>query len=180
MRKVKLYIAASLDGKIAKPDDSVAWLESILNPDQTDYGYKDFYNSVDTTIMGNKTYQAIRNFDTPFPYLDKTNYVFTRNTELKNNEYVEFVSREVDSFIQKLKKQEGKDIWLIGGGSFSTFLLNEDLVDELQIFIMPIVIGEGIPLFEGSVREIVFKLEESFAYSNGVQLLRYSIPHLNE
>ena len=167
MRKLKLYIATSLDGKIARLNDSVDWLERILNPEKTDYGYKNFYDSIDTTLMGNKTYKAILNFDTLYPYIDKKNYVFTRSTQEKDDGNVQFINKEVDSFIKALKQQEGKDIWLVGGGSFTTFLLNEGLIDEMQLFIMPILIGEGIPLFEGNTREILLDLEEAVTYQSG-------------
>ena len=75
MRKLKLYMATSLDGKIAGSKDDVKWLEEIPNPEKTDYGYYDFYRSVDTTIMGNTTYKMIENFEGKFPYPDTKNYV---------------------------------------------------------------------------------------------------------
>ncbi len=91
-RKIILYIACSLDGKIADRTGSVSWLEELPNPDQTDYGYNDFLASVDTTIMGNKTYRHILGFGIDFPYQEKINYVITRNKTLAHDENVQYVS----------------------------------------------------------------------------------------
>jgi dihydrofolate reductase len=78
MRSLKLYIAISLDNHIARSNGSVDWLESVPNPEQHDYGYQTFYDSIDTTLMGFNTYQEILNFGVYFPYPDKSNYVFSR------------------------------------------------------------------------------------------------------
>jgi len=78
VRKIKLYIATSLNGKIASSDGNVDWLESIPNPEKTDYGYKAFYDSIDTTIQGYNTYNQILNWDIDFPYKGKKNYVLTK------------------------------------------------------------------------------------------------------
>lgn len=85
MRKIKLYIATTLNGKIARSDGSVDWLESIPNPEKIDYGYSEFYNSVDTTIQGNNTYKQIISWGINFPYTGKKNYIFTKNKDVKNN-----------------------------------------------------------------------------------------------
>ena len=173
MRKIVLYIAVSLDGKIARPDGSVDWLDTIPNPDKLDYGYSDFYKSFDTTLQGNNTYQTILNFGIPFPYPDKKNYVFTSKTNLENTEYVDFVSGDIISFIQNLKNEEGKDIWLIGGGKLNTSLFNAGLIDEFHVFVMPIVVGEGIPLFDMVPNETMLRLTGSATFSSGVIALNY-------
>lgn len=173
MRKIVLYIAISLDGKIARPDGSVDWLDSIPNPDKLDYGYSDFYKSFDTTLQGYNTYQTILNFGIPFPYPDKKNFVFTTKTNLENTEYVDFISGDIVSFIQDLKIEDGKDIWLIGGGKLNTSLFNAGLIDEFQIFVMPIIVGEGIPLFGMLPNETMLRLIGNNAFPNGVVALKY-------
>jgi len=95
MRKVILYVAISLDGKIAKPDGNVEWLDSIPNPDQLDYGYAEFYENIAITIMGNNTYEEVLGFDVPFPYPTKKNYVLTRQEGKTDTEFVSFVSGDV-------------------------------------------------------------------------------------
>jgi dihydrofolate reductase len=80
MRKLILYIAASLDNYIATTDGGVNWLnDNELELPEEDYGYGDFYRTIDTTLMGNNTYRFIMNHDVPFPYPDKKNYVFSRS-----------------------------------------------------------------------------------------------------
>ena len=175
MRKIKLYIAISLNGKIAKPDGSVDWLETTPNPEKLDFGYEEFYNSVDTTIMGFSTYSQIIQWGIPFPYKAKKNYVITRNQAHQNTEDVEFISKKHIGFISQLKQQEGKDIWLIGGGQVNTLLFNAGLIDEIQVFIMPIVLEDGIELFESLPKETHLDLIESNNFSNGVVELKYLV-----
>lgn len=175
MKKLILYIATSLDGKIAGPDDDVKWLEEIPNPDKSDYGYFDFYAGVDTTIMGNTTYQWIKRQDMPFPYAVKQNYVITRNSSLEDNEEVAFLSEGIADRIRELKLGEGKDIWLIGGAGVNQFCLDANLIDEMRVFVMPIILGEGVPLFTGDYDRKKIRLISSTAYSSGVCELRYSL-----
>lgn len=172
MRKIKLYIATSLDNYIARTNGNIDWLESFPTPKGEDFGYGALMANVDTTLMGNKTYQQVLGFDVPFPYSGSKNYVFTRQQGLKSDENVQFVSTDAVSFIQDLKNKPGRDIWLIGGGQLNTVLLDADLIDEMIITIFPIVLGEGIPLFAPTAKEKVFQLEASKAYENGfVQLI---------
>lgn len=175
MRKIKLYIAISLNGKIAKKDGSVDWLETIPNPEKSDYGYGTFYGSVDTTIMGYQTYSQIIGWGIPFPYTGKKNYVFTRDGSHSDTEDVEFVSTDHINFLKSLKKKSGKDIWLIGGGMINTMLFNEDLIDELMIYVMPIVLSDGIDLFGNFPKEMILNLVGSKSYPGGVVELKYKI-----
>ena len=87
MRKIVSYIVTSLDGKIARQDGGVYWLDELPNPDNSDYGYKNFYNSIDSTIMGSLIYQKILSFGGDFPYKGKENYVITRNNKTKASLY---------------------------------------------------------------------------------------------
>lgn len=175
MRHIKLYIATSLDNYIARPNGSVDWLESFPNPDGNDYGYKDFLATIDTTLMGNNTYKEILGFDIPFPYPDKVNYVFTQQHDIKEAAFVRFINKDIISFIQDLKHQTGKDIWLIGGGQLNTVLLNADLIDEMIITIVPIILGEGIPLFTPGAKENVFELIHSQAFPSGMVQMSYKL-----
>jgi len=175
MRKVKLYIAASLNGKIADTDGGVDWLHSIPNPDQADYGYASFYDSVDTTIQGYKTYEQIIGWGIDFPYATKKNYVFTRKQNLKPAEHVEFITAHHAQFVRQLKKEEGKDIWLIGGGQLNTLFLNEKLIDEIWLYLMPIVIPSGIELFESLPEQTALTLKKSTSFASGVVELIYGV-----
>lgn len=173
MRKIKLYIAVSIDGFIADKNGRVEWLENLPNPDFLDYGYFDMYNSIDTTLMGNITYQQVLGFDMPFPYSDKTNFVFTRNQSLTEDENVTFVNDNIIDFVKKLKSKKGKSIWLIGGGQVNSILLNANLIDEMIVSYMPIVLGDGIPLFSSNTQLKPFRLLKSETFSTGVISLTY-------
>jgi len=172
MKKLKLYIACSLDGKIAKPDGDVRWLEELPNPDKTDHGYTQFLSGVDTTLMGYKTYEVVLGLGIDFPYKEQKNYVFSRRAR-DPQPFVEFVSGDIVSFTARLKEQEGKDIWLIGGGEINTLLLDAGLIDEIQVFIMPIVIGDGVPLFGAFPDETTFRVLEIKSFSTGAVMIRY-------
>jgi len=173
MRKIKLYIASSLNGKIARLDGDIQWLESIPNPDGTDHGYSEFYNSIDTTIQGYNTFNQIRSWEIEFPYADKKNYVFTNKQDPDDFEHVEFICKDHIDFVKQLKKEKGKDIWLIGGGQINTFLLNEGLIDEIQVFVMPVVIPDGIEIFEKAPKLSNLELISTKSYSTGAVELKY-------
>ena len=172
MRKVILYIATSVDNFIARKDGSVDWLEKTPNPDNLDYGYHSFYKSIDTTLMGNATYKEVLTFGIPFPYPDKTNFVFTRTPKADNSD-VSYISEDIPDFVSGLKKQEGDDIWLVGGGEINTILMNHGLIDEIIITRIPTILGEGIPLFAGAPHESELILKELEDFGNGVVQLIY-------
>lgn len=175
MRKIILYIATSLNGYIAKLDGSVDWLEDVPNPHNEDYGYADFQNSIDTTIQGNNTYKQILDWEIEFPYKNKLNYVITSDTHLQNNDDVVYISRDHIQFISSLKRIPGKNIWLIGGGKVNSMLLNNGLIDEIHQFIMPIVIEDGVKLFD-SVKEVLsFDIIDTKVYKSGVIRYRYRV-----
>jgi dihydrofolate reductase len=169
MRQVILYIAASLDNYIARPDGNVDWLSSpeFLIPDE-DYGYNEFYSTIDTTLMGNSTYRFILDQDVPFPYPDKANYVFSRSAKNQYTEFVKFISHDPVKFVRHLKQEAGEDIWLVGGGQINTIMLNKDLIDKIILTIFPLTLGHGIPLFHGKCKEVKFNLEGSKSYQSGI------------
>lgn len=162
-----------MDGKIADQQGNTQWLHEIPNPDQSDYGYGEFVKSVDTTLMGNTTYQQVLGFGDTFPYVGLKNYVVTRNKALTKDEYAQFVSEDIAAFIRDIKTSPGKNIWCIGGAKLNTLLFDHDLIDELQVFIMPIILGEGIPFTHKLEKLINFKLTKSIEYASGVVQLNY-------
>jgi len=173
-RKLKLYIACSLDAYIATSDGSVDWLHT-LEDIGTDYGYQAFYDSIDTTLMGYSTFQEIRNFDVPFPYPDKTNYVFSRKPREGEGLPVKFVAEDAAAFVQQLKDQPGANIWLIGGGQLNTLLLNAGLLDEMIISVAPIVLGSGVPLFAHTADMQQMKLVSCTTFASGMIQMHYRL-----
>lgn len=176
MRKIKLYIATSIDGYIAYSDGGLDWLSEYPITPEYNYGYNDFYESIDSVIMGGKSYRDILNMDVIYPYKDKTSYIITRNTNSKTAiENIQFFSENIIEIISSLKKQQGKDIWLVGGGEIISMLLDQGLVDEMIITYIPKILGDGIPLFPKMKNESKWKLLNSKAYDNGVLTIAYQI-----
>lgn len=171
MKKIRAYIAISIDGKIAKPNGDVSWLDAIPNPDQSDYNYFSFLDSITTTLMGYNTYKHILELTEEFPYPTKKNYVLS-SKNLENTEHVTFISSIED--IQKVKETADGDIWLIGGGVINALCLENNLVDEIELSIMPIVLGQGIPLFgDNTLFAKQFELTNCSTFKSGVVQLSY-------
>ncbi len=144
-RKVVLFIAMSLDGYIAAEEDSLEWLFQVEG--EGDNGYSEFYETIDTIILGRRTYDWIIDKEGDnFPYKDAKCYVYT-NTYKGKNEFVEFVNEEPVSFVRRIKEGEGKNIWIVGGGNLLQEFIKQDLVDEFIITVAPVLVGSGIPLF---------------------------------
>jgi len=168
MKKVIVYIAQSLDGYIASKDGSVAWLD-IFNTG-TDYGFSEFIRGIDTVVQGNTTYQQFKS-----KHIGKNNYVFSENADSLSEEGVVFVKGSIKKFINSLDKKNHKNIWLVGGANLLSGFLNEKIVDELIIFIMPIVLKDGIPLFKNLETSPQISLKSIKKYQNGVVVLHYII-----
>lgn len=144
-RKLVLFIACSLDGYIAAVDESLNWLDAVEG--EGDNGYADFYQTVDTVVMGRKTYDWIAKLDlTEFPYKGKDCYVFSRTRTGKDPD-VTWVNDDPADFIAQLKQSPGQNIWLVGGGELLHAMMTGDLVDEYILTIAPVLLGDGIPLF---------------------------------
>lgn len=171
MRNLLLYIATSLDGYIAREDGSIDWLESA-DTGEEDYGYQEFFDSVDTTLMGNRTFRQILGFPVEFPYPGKRNIVFTRSEPVPS-EYAEVTNRDPVSMIRELKGEDGGDIWLVGGSELNSLLLEADLIDRMILTVLPRPLGSGIPLFRRRAPDLPWQLTDADAYDSGFLQLTY-------
>ncbi|MFE4898485.1 dihydrofolate reductase family protein [Peribacillus butanolivorans] len=172
-REVVLYIATSLDGFIAKEDDDLQWL--LETEGEGDNGYNEMYQSIDTTIMGKRTYDWVMEQLESFPYPEKKNYVFSTSEE-GSTKFVEFVNEDVVEFTKKLKEQEGSKIWMIGGSSILDAFIKENLIDEYIITVTPHILGSGIPLFKEKNPQIDLILIDKNRFGQFVQL-HYKVKH---
>jgi dihydrofolate reductase len=168
MRKVILYIACSLDGYIARTDGSVDWLFA-----DADYGYTDFYNSVDTIIMGRKTYFKIQGAG-EFPYQGKECFVLSRSRSGSRDRNVQYPAEDLKGFTVAKKAETGKNIWLVGGGELIREMLNLQLIDEIVLFVHPLILGSGIPLFRGLPSARGLTLLGCQSHPNGLVELHYA------
>ncbi len=171
MRRVKLFVAVSLDGFIAGPNGEVHWLFK----DQ-DYGLRAFFETVDTVLLGRKTYDfMLRHVHKAYPGM--RNVVFSRTPRRSDHPEVEWVSSDPAGFVAALRRQAGKDIWLCGGGELFAALLEAGQVDDLLLAVHPVVLGAGIPLFARRTRPVELRLERSEAFGTGLQILGYRVLH---
>jgi dihydrofolate reductase len=166
MSKLVFYGAISLDGYLARENHSLDWLFGTEGEEET--GYQEFYDSIGTIIMGRSTYDQIALLSPDkFPYEGKPCYVFSR-TMTGSNDHVTFINEDITGFTQSLKEQEGKRIWVVGGGEVLKPLLK--LVDEFIIQIAPTIIGKGIPLFVPGDQENKLTLVDVRRYKQFAEL----------
>lgn len=167
-RKNVLYIAVSLDGMIAREDGSIDWLEEFEG--EGDNGYSDFYQTVDTVILGWSTYEHVKVLTPVFPYQDKTCYVFTGSPYSYQDEHVTFINEGARAFTDRLKQEKGLNIWIAGGAELVNAFMKEDGIDEFIITVIPVVLGSGIPLFQELTNETKLRLKGMKQFGQAVQL----------
>jgi dihydrofolate reductase len=171
MRKVILYIAMTLDGYIAKKNGDISFLEVVENKGE-DYGYTKFIKTINTVIMGRKTFEKVKSFGIPYPHSNINSYIITRNKK-PAEENIIFYNGELKLLIGNLKKEKGKDIFVDGGAEVVNGLMKLDLIDEFIISIIPVFLGDGIRLFKNGRPESNLELINTTSYEKGPVVLHY-------
>ena len=166
-RKVVLGLGISLDGYIARPDGSVDFL---FMP--KDYSMGPFFKTIDTAVLGRKTHDDGLKMGGTFGGGIKY-FVFSRTLPPGERNGITFTDESPGAVIAAIRKLPGKHIWLMGGGELIRDFLKEDLVDELYLGVVPVLIGEGIPLFPSGFPQREFDLIENKSYSQGMIALKY-------
>jgi len=169
-RKVVLGLGISLDGYIARRDGSVDFL---FMP--KDYSMAPFFKTIDTAIMGRKTYEIAKSMGSGGGYGGKmVSYVMSRTLPPGEREGMIFTQESPPSLVFRLReKKQGKDIWMMGGGELAREFLRADLIDELYLGVVPVLLGEGLPLFPSGFPQRDFTLLENKTYSRGLIALKY-------
>ena len=177
MRKVKYAVGASLDGYVAAADGSVDWLNRATSKAKgEDFGMREFFQSIDTVLMGRKTYEiALQMGMGKGGYPKMKNYVFSRTLPPGERDGVEFVSGDPGELIARLRQQPGKDIWLCGGGELAREVLKSQALDEVILGIVPVLIGGGRSTFPPGFPETEVELVECKQYKGGVVGLTYRV-----
>ncbi len=173
-RKVIVYIAVSADGYIARRDGSADWLKRPWP--KGNYGITAFFRSIDTILWGRKTYdQALGMGGVGAHGLKVKNHVFTHRPPESPATGVEFVNQPAGVFMKRLRSQPGKDIWMMGGAGVIASFLDAGEIDEFSIHVIPVFIGEGIPLIEPRHRLVRLALLSTRRFSDGVVYLNYRL-----
>jgi dihydrofolate reductase len=173
MCKVCLFIATSIDGFIAKPNDDLSFLK-LVEKEGEDYGYAVFTSTIDTIILGRKTYDYVEKHIGTAHYDngDRDVYIITRTSRPQVGRTI-FYSDDVKNLIEELKSKPGKNIYCDGGAELIHALLQHDLIDEMTISIVPIVLGEGVRLFKDGGTEKLFILNSVKHFDTGLVQVHY-------
>lgn len=179
MRKIIYYVATSLDGYIAGPEEDINDFQHTgTGVDKYLADLKDF----DTVIMGRATYEFGYKFgmkpgDAPYPHMQ--HYIFSNQLRLEQAaEQVKVCPLNIE-LIRKLKSEEGTDIYLCGGGIFASWLLNHGLIDQVKIKLNPLVLGGGTKLFADTKKAHQLLLQQHEAYEGGLQILTYEVQYVS-
>lgn len=173
MQILTLYIATSLDGYIAKPGDDLSFLKSVEKEGE-DYGYAEFTATIDTIILGRKTYDwVLREIGSShYDNGDKSVYVITR-TERQGVGKTTFYTGNLVELVQQLKSGNGKNIYCDGGSEIVNELLKNDLIDEFIISVVPVLLGDGTRLFKDGRPEQQLELISAKTFDTGLTQLHY-------
>jgi dihydrofolate reductase len=173
MAKFRLNLAMSADGYIATPDDKTDWLEPY---DAEDYGYKEFIAEIGIIVMGRRTYEQVRSFGA-WPYSGRRTYVLSSNPLRSPPTGVEPAREGVARLAARIRSTAARDIWVHGGAQTIGAFLEAGAVDLMELHIVPVLLGEGIRLFESQSLPPRIKFDSIEALKRGVVRLTYTIVH---
>lgn len=173
MRKLSLFISATLDGYIAKPNGDLSFLK-LVEKEGEDYGYTDFTATIDTLIIGRKTYDYVLKEigSSHYDNGQRDVYVITR-TDRPSMGRTTFYTGNLTELVQRLKSEKGKNIYCDGGAEIINELLKYDLIDEFIISVIPILVGNGTRLFKGGRPEQPLELLNTKTFDTGLTQLHY-------
>jgi len=167
-RRVRLFIATSLDGYIAGRGDDLGWLF-----DDGDYGHAAFYAGIDTVLVGRRTYEVARAFP-EWPYAGRNVVVFTRGGDARiTSPNTVATARSPIDVVKELRARNGKDLWLVGGGALVASFMEADLIDDVIVSIHPLLLGDGIPLVAHGTRRTPLTLVGERRFPSGLMQLSY-------
>ena len=173
-RKIIVNLATSADGYVARPDGNLDWLTERPAP-KGFYGLPEFERSTDAKILGRKTFDWSLQMGARFSEL-AVHYVFSRGRPPASVPVgVHFVTESISAFAERLRRQAGKNVWMMGGGEIIGSFLDEEAIDEFIITVVPIFIGEGIPLVAPRHRQVALRLLGVQQFPDGVVQLHYEV-----
>jgi dihydrofolate reductase len=173
MARVRFYVATSLDGFIADREGSVDWLSPY---DARLYGYDKFVSEVGALIMGRRTYELIYAIGEDWPYGGKPVYVLSSSSLGDVPPGVVTTTRGIRAALQQARETTRNDIWIVGGAVTMQSALEEGLVDMVEIFLVPVLLGSGLNLLNDLARRPTLTFDGIEAFPDGVVKLRYLVP----
>lgn len=168
---ITLHIALTLDGYIADDNHAVDWLTPFHS---ADLGFAEFYNSIDTIVMGRKSFDFAIGFG-EWAYEGKRCIVVTNRPIPDPPGGVEVWGEAIDSLVRELRSDQQRKTWLLGGGQLATSMLARGGVDELDLVIVPLLLGSGVRLFQQHNETIQLHLVRSQSFPSGVIRSRYAL-----
>lgn len=170
MAQIRGYIAASLDGYVATPDGGVDWLKPFQG---YDYGYDRFTAEIGTVAMGRVTYDHALGFGVGWPYPGKRGIVVTSRPLESPPEGVEAWRDGVAALVPRLRAAQGGDVWIVGGPALQSAFIELGALDRLELFVVPVLLGDGVPLFAKSGRRHALTLTAAESLPGGMVRLDY-------
>lgn len=172
MGKIKAYVTQSLDGYISKGNGDTQWMDDLLDSGEGDYGYFDFYVNVERIVFGRVAYESVVNAEEHWPYTDVKSFVLSNSTEFEIS--TPKTARLTSATIgEATKAPKGKkDTWVFGGGKLISEFLEKGIIEELQLVTLPILIGDGVRLFQNNIVSSL-ELMKVDSFSNGVICSNY-------
>jgi dihydrofolate reductase len=173
---VTLHVVSSLDGIIAKKDNSVSWLDScgdVYEKGVSDEDAEDSVEVIDCFVLGSRTYEHA--LELGWPYGDTPTVVITSRELPSTRKSVEFYSGDLKRLVHEMLTPQYGNIWLVGGAILCRSFLRLGLVDEIRLAIVPILLGDGLRLFDDSYTERRLRLKNVVAYKTGLVELSYQL-----
>ncbi len=168
-RRIRYSVAMSLDGYIAGPNGEIDWI--IMDP-EIDFGA--IYAQFDTILVGRRTFEPMVKAGQPTIPGVKT-FVFSSTLRQQDYPDVTIINEKIEQTVAALRAESGKDIWLFGGGELFRRFLEVGLVDTVEVAVMPVLLGGGIPLLPTTSKETKLKLTGHRIYKSGIVILEYDI-----
>lgn len=173
MRAISLFIATSLDGYIAKPNDDLSFLK-LVEKEGEDYGYAEFTDTIDTLIIGRRTYDYVLKEigSSHYDNGQREVYVITRTERPQIGKTI-FYTGDITELVKRLKSKKGKNIYCDGGAEVINELLKHDLIDELIISVVPVLLGNGTRLFKDGRPEQILEFIKAKTFETGLAQFHY-------
>jgi len=177
--RVTIHMVSSLDGFIAKKDNSVSWFETSDNYDKGVVGQdpEEFLKTIDCYVMGSRTYELALELskDYGWAYGDTPTFVLTTRNLQTNRKNIEFHSGDLNKFVNEQLKPNYKNVWVAGGSMLAKDFIRLKLANEIQVSILPIILGDGLLFFDHIGIEQTLHLKDTKAYKNGMIELCYEL-----